>query len=543
MSAFSYFNALSILKCLPVISLLTLSFNSQAESIQQWPNIDGIDTAIATDVFVNTFKDNPRSLAHLAQGFQTCEISAKKLAKLSNINEDAIKSVFDRHTKVSIDLDIAEMTLASTPKGCIALQEDVLEPVPNSKYKHYQVSSNFSYSFYIFADYQSKMNITSEINGKEYKTNTVSDNKTHLFYSFLDNPFISTYPKTLYNISEVETSGISITTHALYLTSNNNSLAKFNSIALSRSYQDGKISNSLVTTTNNLQGSQDIQIIGNHTYMQMLDGKIHGLMVTDNYLYATDKSQEQYSHSCYDQGKRVNVFKKIPPYVCIEVSDNQIGNQDVYVDSIYKIQLDSKQQVATLRDSQKNTTKNKTLSLTAHQEKQVLAQKKADEAAFKQKLDQAKCDLKSTNWAYLGDQCLDGLAHGEGSSVDRQGLTFIGTFKAGERVTGDIEQNGDMIFSGDFKKDKPDGSAICFFEGEYEECRFFRGKRIDTLYKIRKENAKNLAKIEQIQAEQQANQHSRSQQQNNNGQSNIVVDAIKKEGAKKAASFIFDQLF
>ncbi len=160
-------------------------------------------------------------------------------------------------------------------------------------------------------------------------------------------------------------------------------------------------------------------------------------------------------------------------------------------------------------------------------------------------MNEAKCSLNNQNWAYLGDNCLDGLADGEGSSVDKQGLKFIGSFKTGNRVTGDIHQDGEMIFSGDFKQDKPDGGAICMFEGEYEECRFFRGKRIDTLYKIRKENAKNLAEMKQIQAQQEPNQESISQDQNrnNNGQSNIVVEAIKKEGTKRAASFIFDQLF
>lgn len=134
------------------------------------------------------------------------------------------------------------------------------------------------------------------------------------------------------------------------------------------------------------------------------------------------------------------------------------------------------------------------------------------------------------------------MANGKGSAVDRQGLAFEGTFKAGRRVKGDIHQNGQMIFSGDLKDDKPDGSAICLFEGEYEECRFFRGKRIDTLYKIRKENAKNLAKMEKIQQEN-AMAPSRDNSANQSDGSNVMVDALEREATKRAASFIFDQLF
>lgn len=68
----------------------------------------------------------------------------------------------------------------------------------------------------------------------------------------------------------------------------------------------------------------------------------------------------------------------------------------------------------------------------------------------------------------------------------------------------------------------------------------FRGKRIDALYKIRKENSKNLARMQEMQKENQLASESNSKQGSG---SNILVDAVEQEAAKRAATFIFDSLF
>lgn len=151
----------------------------------------------------------------------------------------------------------------------------------------------------------------------------------------------------------------------------------------------------------------------------------------------------------------------------------------------------------------------------------------------------AKCKMKNDSWVYTGSHCKDGLANGKGRAKDRQGLTFVGEFKAGERIKGEIYQNGDMIFNGSLVNDKPEGNAICRYEGEYEECRFFRGKRIDALYKIRKENAKMQARLSSINA-------SNSSQRTNTqakGAGDYAADAIKKEAINRTTDFIFDKLF
>ena len=154
-------------------------------------------------------------------------------------------------------------------------------------------------------------------------------------------------------------------------------------------------------------------------------------------------------------------------------------------------------------------------------------------AQFDTLIANASCKVNNKNWAYIGENCSNGLAHGEGSAQDTKGLTFVGTFAEGMRIEGEILQDGNMIFSGKLVDDKPDGNAICFYEGEYEECRFYKGKRIDTLYKIRIENAKI--------------KHENSTKYANAAPSNDITDqavnSISKEAMSQAASFIFDSLF
>jgi len=149
----------------------------------------------------------------------------------------------------------------------------------------------------------------------------------------------------------------------------------------------------------------------------------------------------------------------------------------------------------------------------------------------------AECTLTNKDWVYTKGTCKHGLANGKGTAEDKQGLKFIGEFKNGQRIKGEIHQAGNMIFSGGLVNDKPDGDAICFFEGEYEECRFFKGKRIDTLYKMRKENAKMQAKMTQMQVSKQIS----SSQQKDVG--DYAADALKREAADRAADYIFDRLF
>ena len=176
-----------------------------------------------------------------------------------------------------------------------------------------------------------------------------------------------------------------------------------------------------------------------------------------------------------------------------------------------------------------------------HITKSVALQSKQKEisAHFVQLQARAKCKLKNSNWTYTGINCKKGLAHGKGIAEDTQGLKFIGAFASGNRTKGEIHQNGNMIFSGSLVDDKPEGNAICSYEGEYEECRFFRGKRIDTLYKIRKENSELKAEMAKNRAAQPARQASAQEK----GITDYAVDAMEREATDRAVDYIFDKLF
>lgn len=46
-------------------------------------------------------------------------------------------------------------------------------------------------------------------------------------------------------------------------------------------------------------------------------------------------------------------------------------------------------------------------------------------------------------------------------AINADGLRYQGNFKAGQRVDGEIYQNGEMIFAGQLVEDKPHGEALC----------------------------------------------------------------------------------
>ncbi|MEH6348095.1 MAG: hypothetical protein V7785_23560 [Bermanella sp.] len=565
------------------VSLLWLSLAipllAQSESIQEWPSYDGLDINPIKTRFIEVFESEPNNLEALTQGFEKCSLSSNKLARLSGVNEETMLSVYadNKDIEVELDLDINDLEVSSSVAGCAALAKVILEPIPNNKYKYYQVPSDFTYSYFIYADYEATHQYVHNINGKEHESESNSEYVLHTLYTQAKNPIDSVYSKELYQISNIVMPTIKMKTYSLTLSPQTLSSDGITSVALSRSETGDKLSNSLTIVDKPKGHDSRITIIGNHTLMAMLDGKMHGLMISDNYMYASDKTKNKYTNSCYDLGEKHNVFKIVANNKCVKVSDEQIGGQDVYVDNIYQMTLNSQNRTAEhertmakfkadrekraaerarrLEDNSDDKLSDSRVASYAQkmeEQKRLKAEtkQKQEQAKFAKRQQQAKCQVTNSSWVYLGSHCKEGLADGEGSSIDRQGLKFVGTFKAGERVKGDILQNDEMIFSGDLKNDKPDGGAICLFEGEYEECRFFRGKRIDTLYKIRKENAKNLVKIEKIQKQNAMTASQRNgstNRQSNNGSQpnkpNVMVDALEKEGTRRAASFIFDQLF
>ena len=171
------------------------------------------------------------------------------------------------------------------------------------------------------------------------------------------------------------------------------------------------------------------------------------------------------------------------------------------------------------------------------------------------------CNLVEDMWIYQSDACKGALAHGTGSATHlTSDLKFVGEFKQGVRIKGLIVASGVEMYDGPVKDGRPDGAGICFHEGEPEECKFYRGKRVDAVYKQRIALAKQRKFMEQQQVKQQAQIDSLRndikstqfaiQQQavptsaaGLQGTGDILLGAAKRKAADRVMGAVFDKLF
>lgn len=163
-------------------------------------------------------------------------------------------------------------------------------------------------------------------------------------------------------------------------------------------------------------------------------------------------------------------------------------------------------------------------------------------AIKKRKASQA-CTLNEESWVYLSKACLNGKANGQGKSENSEGLKFIGLFKKGTRIKGEIYFNDVLKYDGPIADGRPDGEGVCMHEGEPEECKYYKGKRIDTIFKVRLENEKQrLAINENLDKTRAAIEEIKNrtvQQQHQNNDPNSFGNIVKKEATRA----IFDKLF
>ncbi len=177
------------------------------------------------------------------------------------------------------------------------------------------------------------------------------------------------------------------------------------------------------------------------------------------------------------------------------------------------------------------------------------------------------CKLKEGKWLYSSKTCVNNLAHGKGVALHLNGqLKFEGTFNKGVRVTGLLSYNNAPMYDGPIAAGKPDGMGICFHKGEPEECKYYKGKRVDVIYKQRiamlEQQRIMDAKIKQM-ADQQKQQLDAMQEnidsvksRSASGRSGddepttlggVLVDAaadkLRDKAADKAVDLLFDALF
>ena len=169
-----------------------------------------------------------------------------------------------------------------------------------------------------------------------------------------------------------------------------------------------------------------------------------------------------------------------------------------------------------------------------------------------------KCRLKEAGWFYQSSQCRSGLAHGVGQAVNKsKNLSFKGRFVNGQRVKGEILYGGQPMFDGTLLNGRPNGVGICFYKNEPEECKFYKGKRVDAIYKQRLANIEQqekmdakLAEMKQIQ-KQQSDQISQIKGQvNAAGQHSAgpsvgqqIGDYAMRKAGEKVMDKLFDKLF
>lgn len=163
------------------------------------------------------------------------------------------------------------------------------------------------------------------------------------------------------------------------------------------------------------------------------------------------------------------------------------------------------------------------------------------------------CRLKEDNWIYSGTACRKRLAHGEGVAYHMErDLRFEGTFRAGRRIKGIIYKGETPLFDGPIVNGRPDGVGICFHEGEPEECKFYKGKRVDVVYKQRIEMAKQRKEMELMKKEMKDEMNRTVEEmrktqtfapQGDQGADSVIVDTIKKKATEKVMGEVFDMLF
>jgi len=190
----------------------------------------------------------------------------------------------------------------------------------------------------------------------------------------------------------------------------------------------------------------------------------------------------------------------------------------------------------------------------AKEKLQFVAANKAVELKNKQ-----KCFMKEKQWIYLSKACKGKYANGKGVALHYNGeLKFKGVIKSGLRTSGVLSYAGTPMFDGSLKDGRPNGKGICFHEGEPEECKYYKGKRVDVIYKQRMANIKQqramdakMAEMKRMQDEQNKKinriqyrvDSNQSATQSGGGIGQQIGDYALRKAGEKVMDSLFDRLF
>jgi len=160
---------------------------------------------------------------------------------------------------------------------------------------------------------------------------------------------------------------------------------------------------------------------------------------------------------------------------------------------------------------------------------------------------QQKCTLQHDGWLYIDKSCRGRVADGEGRAVYSDTRhSFNGIIKNGQFISGKYLLDGQMLYDGHFKNAKPSGKGICLHNGALEECKYYNGERVDSLYKQRLAMAemekRQQLELEKIRGEISDLKNQRAQV-TNSGMGKDIGDALLDKAIDKGIEKIFDSLF
>jgi outer membrane murein-binding lipoprotein Lpp len=163
----------------------------------------------------------------------------------------------------------------------------------------------------------------------------------------------------------------------------------------------------------------------------------------------------------------------------------------------------------------------------------MAAEDPAERRAKELEADQA-CAMDTIDWFYIGDDCLNDYAQGNGVALNPyQSLKFDGLIVDGIMIEGVLYKDDEQIYEGKFQDGLAHGSGICFYQGTPEECRYYKGDRVDSLHKQREEfNRQQEMLSDRQQVAPAANYHHQSingQSINNSGYQAPRVDTSLSE--------------
>lgn len=230
----------------------------------------------------------------------------------------------------------------------------------------------------------------------------------------------------------------------------------------------------------------------------------------------------------------------------------------------YRIARAEKRRVANLKRDQLEKDKKE----QAERDRVALINKakREKEQARLDRIAKQECLLSESGWLYLSKSCRNKLAEGNGEAIqEEKNLKFVGMFSQGKRVSGELYVNDQLMYDGPIKDQRPHGTGTCIYNGEPEECKYYKGKRTDVLYKQRIEFIKQRELMassekriqERLESSEKRMNENLSQirkeasasraQGNQGGQGNSVgsyaSEALKKKAAEKTVDLLFDQLF